>query len=113
VRFSSFEKISSEAQSEHELVGYASYYADKFDGRKTADGEIFDQSKLTAAHKTLPFGTIVEVVNKKNGLTVTVIINDRGPFVPGRIIDLSYAAASKIGMIQEGVVPVELRIIDQ
>jgi rare lipoprotein A len=112
VRFSSSGTTTSGLHSEHELEGFASYYADKFQGRQTANGDIFDQSKLTAAHKTLPFGTIVIVENINNGKTVTVIINDRGPFVKGRIIDLSYSAAEKIGMINEGIVPVRLRIVE-
>jgi rare lipoprotein A len=111
VRFSSSADTIDQKDSEYELEGYASYYADKFEGRKTASGDIFDQSKLTAAHKTLPFGTIVEVLNMNNGMTVSVIINDRGPFIAGRIIDLSYAAAKRLGMIQDGVVPVKLKIL--
>lgn len=91
--------------------GYASYYGDQFDGKKTASGEIFDQNKLTAAHKTLPFGSIVRVTNMKNGKIVTVEITDRGPFAAGRIIDLSTAAARKIDMISDGVVPVELFVV--
>jgi len=89
--------------------GKASYYADKFQGRKTANGEKFRQSKKTAAHRTLPFGTKVTVKNLSNGKTVKVRINDRGPFVAGRTIDLSKRAAKKIGMIQAGVAPVEIR----
>lgn len=89
--------------------GKASYYADKFDGRKTANGEIFDQSKNTAAHKTLPFGTKVTVKNLTNGKTVNVRINDRGPFVAGRIIDLSKKAAKSIDLIHAGVANVEIR----
>lgn len=89
--------------------GKATYYADKFEGRKTANGEIFDQSKNTAAHKTLPFGTKVTVKNLKNGKTVKVRINDRGPFVTGRIIDLSKTAAQKIAMVNDGVVSVEIK----
>ena len=76
--------------------GKASFYADKFNGRKTASGETFRNSKLTAAHKTLPFGTMVKVTNQSNGKTVKVRINDRGPFVLGRIIDLSKKAAKNI-----------------
>ncbi|WP_282456841.1 septal ring lytic transglycosylase RlpA family protein [Chitinophaga sedimenti] len=90
-------------------AGKASYYADKFVGRKTANGETFRQTKLTAAHKTLPFGTKVKVVNKDNGRTVKVRINDRGPFVAGRIIDLSKKAAKKIGLVQAGVANVEIK----
>ncbi len=87
----------------------ASYYADKFDGRKTASGAIFRQNKLTAAHRTLPFGTKVKVKNIHNGKTVKVTINDRGPFVQGRTIDLSKKAARKIGMLQQGVAPGALK----
>jgi rare lipoprotein A len=89
--------------------GKASYYANSFDGKKTASGEIFRQRKLTAAHKTLPFGTRVTVVNIANGKSVKVTINDRGPFVAGRIIDLSSKAAKKIGMINTGVANVQVK----
>lgn len=89
--------------------GVASYYADKFDGRKTASGATFRQRKLTAAHRTLPFGTRVKVKNLSNGKTVKVTINDRGPFVQGRSIDLSKKAARKIGMLQQGITPVALK----
>lgn len=89
-------------------TGKASYYADKFNGRKTANGEVFRNRKKTAAHKTLPFGTIVKVTNLKNGRSVKVRINDRGPFVAGRQIDLSKKAARKIGMLREGVGQVKM-----
>ncbi len=91
-----------------EETGMASYYGGKFIGRQTANGEIFVANKLTAAHKTLPFGTMVKVTNLSNGKSVVVRINDRGPFVKGRIIDLSEAAAKKIDMLQQGVVKVEI-----
>lgn len=84
-------------------TGKASFYADKFNGRKTASGETFRNSKKIAAHKTLPFGTKVKVTNLKNGRSVKVRIADRGPFVAGRIIDLSQKAARKIDMDKEGV----------
>ncbi len=87
-------------------TGKASFYADKFQGRHTANGEVFSQSKITAAHKTLPFGTKVKVKNLTNGKTVKVRINDRGPFVSGRIIDLSKKAAKKIDMVDAGVAKV-------
>ena len=96
---------------EHELHGEASWYAGKFQGRTTASGEIFDTNELTAAHKTLPFGTVVRVTNLRNGLDVDVRINDRGPFVEGRVIDLSRAAADTIDMTADGVVPVRLTIV--
>lgn len=89
----------------------ASYYADKYHGRKTSNGEIFNMYDLTAAHKTLPFNTKVKVTNLSNGKSVVVRINDRGPFVKGREIDLSKAAAVKIGMIKSGTAKVSLEII--
>jgi rare lipoprotein A len=89
-------------------TGKASYYADKFNGRKTASGEKFRNSKLTAAHKTLPFGTKVKVTNLSNGKSVKVKINDRGPFVAGRIIDLSKKAARKIDIFKVGVGDVKI-----
>lgn len=92
-------------------AGLASYYADKFHGRKTASGETFNQTKLTAAHKTLPFGTIVKVTNLENNKSVKVRINDRGPFVDGRVIDLSKKAAKKLKLIHKGIVPVKLKIL--
>lgn len=90
-------------------IGKASYYGDQFSGRKTASGATFRQYKRTAAHPNLPFGTKVKVINLKNGRSVKVIINDRGPFVKGRIIDLSKKAARKLNMIQDGVVEVKLK----
>jgi rare lipoprotein A len=94
------------------MRGKASFYANKFHGRATASGEIFDQNKLTAAHRTLPFGTMVKVINLTNGRSVVVKINDRGPFVRGRIIDLSRAAAEAIDLIDMGVCEVEVIILD-
>lgn len=89
-------------------IGYASYYGSKFHGKRTASGEIFNQNLLTAAHRTFKFGTKVRVKNLRNNKTVTVRINDRGPFIKGRIIDLSKSAAKKIGMIQSGVAKVKI-----
>jgi rare lipoprotein A (peptidoglycan hydrolase) len=86
----------------------ASYYYGKFHGRKTASGERYNQYELTCAHKTLPFQTILKVTNPHNGKSVIVRVNDRGPFTKGRDIDLSYAAAEKIGMLQAGVIPVDV-----
>ncbi len=88
--------------------GVASWYGPTFHGRKTADGETYDMYAMTAAHKTLPLGTRVEVTNLDNHRQVQVRINDRGPFVRGRIIDLSYAAAKKLGIVGPGTAPVEL-----
>ncbi len=96
---------------DHELDGYASWYAGKFQGRLTASGEVFDTNEMTAAHRTLPFGTVVEVTHLRSGRTVEVRINDRGPFVNGRVIDLSRAAADELGMTGEGIAQVRLRLL--
>ncbi len=92
----------------YEEDGIASWYGGKFHGRLTANGEVFNTHDLTAAHKYLPFGTIVTVTNKNNGRSVQVRINDRGPFVEGRTIDLSYAAAVELDMVRTGTAPVHL-----
>jgi len=92
--------------------GSASYYDKSFHGRKTASGEIYDENACTAAHRSLKFGTRVRVTYLKTGKSVKVIINDRGPYKGGRIIDLSRAAANKIGMIDDGVGKVKLEIYD-
>ena len=94
------------------ICGVASYYADKFVGLSTASGEIYDPSGLTAAHRSLPFGSSVRVTNLKNGRQVVVRINDRGPVKTDRLIDLSKAAAQRIDMLQDGIVEVELLIIE-
>jgi len=90
--------------------GIASMYANSFVGQRTASGALLDSQHLTAAHKRLPFGTQVEVLNKRNGRTVIVTVNDRGPHVRGRVIDLSPAAARALGMQRAGLVPVEVRL---
>jgi len=92
--------------------GLASWYGGRFHGRLTSSGEVFDTNDMTAAHKSLPFGTMVRVTNQENGKTAVVKINDRGPFVEGRIIDLSRAAAVELGMIDSGVAHVSLQILD-
>ena len=91
--------------------GIASFYAGHFLGRKTANGETYTGRKLTAAHRVLPFGTCVRVTNLENGLDVIVKINDRGPFIAGRVIDLSPAAAKKLHMTKQGVVKVKLETV--
>ncbi|MFM2055499.1 MAG: hypothetical protein RL456_3536 [Pseudomonadota bacterium] len=93
-------------------TGRASFYADKFHGRLTANGERFDNAELTMAHRTLPLGTQVRVTNLRNNESVVVRVNDRGPFSPGRIADLSRAAAEKLRMIRNGIVEVTLHIIE-
>lgn len=91
-------------------AGMASYYGAKLAGHRTASGERYDPAKLTAAHRSLPFGTLVEV-RRADGRAVVVRINDRGPFVRGRVIDLSHAAAEKIGLVHDGTARIELRMV--
>ncbi len=91
--------------------GNASWYGKEFDGLPTASGETFRPEKISAAHRTLPLGTVVDVTNERNGKTLRVRINDRGPFIAGRIVDLSKAAAAEIGSVLDGVVPVTLRVV--
>ena len=91
--------------------GEASWYGHPYHGRRTASGEIYDMDDLTAAHRTLPFGTLVRVTRRDTGASVTVRINDRGPFVRGRIIDLSRAAARRIGLVADGVAPVRVTVV--
>jgi len=93
--------------------GIASWYGREFEGRPTASGEIFDASQLTAAHPSLPFGTMLVITNQHNKKSVTVRVNDRGPFVPARIIDVSRAAAEKLDMIVTGTAPVTVESIDK
>ena len=92
-------------------VGIASWYGPGFHGKTTANGEPYDMYAFTAAHKTLPFGTVVRVVDLDTGRSVVVRINDRGPFVPGRIIDLSYAAAEALGILDRGTARVGLVVL--
>ncbi len=93
------------------FTGVASWYGRKFHGRRTASGEVYNMHAHTAAHRTLPFGTLVRVTNLRNGRQSVVRINDRGPFVPGRDIDLSYGAASDLGMVETGLARVRLEIL--
>ena len=94
-----------------EQVGMASWYGMPHHGRRTASGEIYDMNRMTAAHKTLPFGTRVLVTNRDTRRTAEVRINDRGPFIKGRILDVSYAAARQLGVAAEGIFPVRLRVL--
>ncbi len=96
----------------HELSGLASYYADDFHGKTTANGEVFDMEALTAAHRTLPFGSVLRVTNLENGKEVTVRVNDRGPFVGDRVIDLSLAAARELGLEASGVAKVSIDVLE-
>lgn len=93
-------------------TSYASYYHDKFNGKRTASGAVFSNDKLTAAHRTLPFGTKVKVTNPKNGESVVVTINDRGPFHSSRALDLSKAAFDEIGNLASGQLAIEYQILD-
>lgn len=95
----------------HEETGIASWYGHPYHGRRTASGEVYDMEQMTAAHPTLPFGTLLLVENRLNGQTVEVRVTDRGPFVAGRILDLSRAAARALGAIEPGTIPVRLRVI--
>ena len=92
--------------------GSASFYAARFDGRRTASGETFDNDALTGAHRTLPFGSLVRVTNTSNGDSVVVRINDRGPFTRGRLIDVSRAAAERLGMVASGHGRVQLALVN-
>ena len=96
-----------------EQIGKASWYGPKFHGKKTANGEIFNTNDFTAAHKTLPFGSIVKVISLENNKSIIVRINDRGPFAKNRIIDLSKAAAKQIGMITNGVMRVKIILLEK
>lgn len=93
--------------------GKASYYGVYLHGRKTANGEIMDKNKYTCAHKTLPFGTMLEVRNPVNQKSVILRVNDRGPYTKGRILDISYVAAKEIEMIRYGVITVEVRVVGE
>ncbi len=96
----------------YDAVGRASWYGRPFHGRRTASGQIFNMNALTAAHRTLPLGTRVRVTNLANGRSVVVIINDRGPFVKGRIIDVSRHAARRLGFQRKGTARVRVRVVD-
>ncbi len=94
-----------------EEVGFASWYGAQHQGRRTASGEVFDMNQLTAAHRTLPFGTRLLVTNRDTSRSTEVRVNDRGPFVDGRILDVSYAAARQLGVVGAGIFPVKLRVV--
>jgi rare lipoprotein A len=91
--------------------GYASWYGGYFHGRPTASGAIYDQFGMTAAHRRLPLGSVVRVTNPENGRAVVVVINDRGPFIKGRVIDLSYGAAKQLGAVRQGTLPVLIEVV--
>ncbi|MEO1105277.1 MAG: septal ring lytic transglycosylase RlpA family protein [Pseudomonadota bacterium] len=112
VDLDSFEPPTGPRVIEHLGSGTASFYGRRFHGRRTANGERFDMGAMTAAHRTLPFGSKVRVTNPRNGKQVVVRINDRGPFARGRAIDLSRAAAEQIGMIRRGHARVEMELVE-
>jgi rare lipoprotein A len=95
-----------------QITGMASWYGPGFHGNRSASGERYNQNALTAAHRSLPFGTKVQVTNLNNGRSVVVRINDRGPYIGGRVIDLSAAAARMLGVMRTGVAPVRLQVLD-
>ena len=97
--------------AQHTETGLASFYSDNLQGRMTANGEVYDKMKLTAAHRSLAFKTKIKVTNLENKKSVVVIINDRGPFVEGRIVDLSRAAAEKLDFVDKGVVKVKIQVV--
>jgi len=99
------------AKPKNTLIGKGSWYGKKFQGRLTANGERYNMYALTAAHKTLPFNSMVEVTNLSNNRKIIVRINDRGPYAKGRIIDLSYLAAKKLGYVNKGVAKLKLRVL--
>lgn len=111
VQFSQSPSLNFQKRVVYFEEGFASYYSDDFEGKLTASGEVFSQSGLTAAHRTLPFGTFVKVTNLENGSYVVVKINDRGPFIQGRIIDLSKTASQKLGFFGKGLAKVKIEVL--
>ena len=105
--------VQALAAMAQEYVGKASFYGPGFHGRRAANGSIYDMNEMTCAHKSLPFGSILKVTNQNNGKSITVKVTDRGPYVKGRIIDLSVAAAKEIDMVDKGVVPVKVEVIER
>ena len=105
-------KVNSTAKSKKILIGISSYYGEDFHGKLTANGEVYDMYGLTAAHKTLPLNTIVRVTNMENEKSLILRINDRGPYVKGRMLDCSYGAALKLGFIGNGTTKVKVEVIE-
>jgi len=104
--------LSSRKSHGKVLIGISSFYAEDFHGKLTANGEVYDMYGLTAAHKTLPLNTIVRVTNMDNEKSVILRINDRGPYVAGRILDCSYGAAIKLGFVAQGTAKVKIEVIE-
>lgn len=113
-RYGTGKSPASKSKSRHTRVmtGISSFYGEEFHGKLTANGEVFDMYGLTAAHKTLPLNTIVRVTNLENGKSLILRINDRGPYVKGRILDCSYGAALKLGFVGKGTTKVKIEVIE-
>ena len=105
-------KKSTFNKSKTVYKGISSYYGPKFHGKLTANGEIFDMYGVTAAHKEFPFNTVVRVTNEKNGKSLLIRINDRGPYIAGRILDCSFGAAKKLGFVGEGTAKVKIEVLE-
>ncbi len=106
-----YKKLTHNQLKNLKQIGIASYYGPRWHGRRTANGEILNLNELTAAHKTLPFNTIVKVTDLDTGRSIIVRINDRGPYISGRIIDLTDYAAKKLGILQKGIARVKLEVV--
>ena len=104
-------EIESIQNHPHVQIGISSYYGKEFHKKRTASGQIFDMHKISAAHKTLPLGTKIRVTNLKNGRSLTMTITDRGPFVKGRILDVSYKAAKKLSFVNQGTTKVRIDVL--
>jgi rare lipoprotein A len=104
---------AAKTSGDHQLEGKAAYYSNRFNGRKTASGQRFNNAAMTTAHNTLPFGTRVKVTNTKNNKSVVVRVNDRGPSTPGRVFDLTRAAAKKLGYVRAGLADVKAEVVAQ
>ncbi len=105
--------VLAEAVPEYRQVGIASWYGGRHQGRLTASGEVFDENKLTAAHRTLPLVTRARVTNLENGRSIAVRVNDRGPYIGGRVIDLSTRAAQELGMTEQGLARVQIEVLPE
>lgn len=97
----------------YRATGFASYYSKVFHGNVTASGKVYDENLMTAAHRSLPFGTLLRVTNLRNHRSVIVVVTDRGPATKKRIIDLSRESARKLGMLRQGIVPVRIQVINK